>query len=153
MALVSGDLICTAGFALVFAPLLRPGGTATVTAKADLKGCASPNGRHPELRFGVFEASGEAKAHPVSAGPCSGLQTADGTGTITWSPVTAHSQFLWKATASAVNGAITLSATITSGKLKGGTIVAGPVSTRVKPGRPSAGLESLTSELTVVVFG
>ncbi|MGA5135412.1 hypothetical protein ACPCTO_37225 [Streptomyces olivoreticuli] len=151
--MTTGDLICAAGFELVFAPWLAPGGAATVTTMASLNGCASPNGRHPDLRFGVTEAGGEATGRPVDTRRCSGLQAASGTGIITWSPVKSRSRFAWKVSVSPVNGAITFSATITHGMLKGDTIMAGPVTARAKAPRPSAGLESLTSELAVVVFG
>lgn len=151
--LATGDLIGTAGFELVFAPRLAPGHAAVVTATAELKGCASPNGRHPDLRFGVIQADGEAKGRAVEARWGSSLQAADGTGTITWSPVMARSHFMWKVSASPVNGAITFSATITQGMLKGDTVMAGPVMARITAPCPGAGLQSLTSETVVVVFG
>ncbi|WP_370422234.1 hypothetical protein AB8O64_28780 [Streptomyces sp. QH1-20] len=151
--MTSGDLIGMAGFRLAFAPALEPGGKAGVSATARLNGCISPNGRYSDLRSGRIEATGKAEAHPVGSRPFGTLRSASGSGTIVWCPVSVKSRIFWSVSVSPVKGEIAFSATITGGELNGDIVMAGPVLARVRTGKGDVGLEELTTDLAVVVFG
>ena len=146
-----GDLECAAAFQFNFdPPLTATNTTGHPTASAVLVDCESPNGQYSDLRSANVNNINATVTD--SAGPCNLLITITGSARFDWN-TGEHSTLNFTINTNPLNGNITLSATINSGPLKGDTVNAAPVVAHPNVDCLLAGLETLTAELAVVVFG
>ncbi|QIS18870.1 hypothetical protein [Nocardia terpenica] len=148
------DLTCPAtNFQLNFTPPLSgTNKTATVTGSAALAECTTTNPAYRDLQSGdVTNVKGTATVSShVPDGLCGVLFTATGTATIQWQPAGKDSNLTFTVSTDPTSpSGIALSATITSGPLKGDTVTAAGTAV---PNCTTNGLASFTSTNTVVVF-
>ena len=147
----AGDLACFVNFQFNFdPPLTAINSTGSTVATAGFVGCTSPNGQHADLGSATVETT--AATVTSSSGPCNLLITIVGTGRVDWN-TGATSRFSFTVNTNPLNGAITLSATINSGELKGDSINAVPVIAHPNLDCALNGLRALTAELGLIAIG
>jgi hypothetical protein len=146
-----GDLQCVVNFQFNFdPPLTATNTTGSHTANAGFVSCSSPNGHYSDLRSGNAVATSATVTS--SSGPCNLIITISGSGKIDWNTGDT-SKFTFSVNTDPSNGAITLSATVKSGPLKGDTINAVPVIAHPNVDCLLVGLRTLTAELGLVLIG
>ncbi|MGW1076406.1 hypothetical protein [Streptomyces sp. NPDC002537] len=119
----TGDLTCSGKFTMSFDPALVPGGSAKVSVAATLDSCTSPDGKYVSLQSATGTASGTATTNSGTQGkgPCGVLFTAQGTGTLTWSPAGTQSSIQFTVNTDPNNGTVTFHCIVTSGTMQNDT--------------------------------
>jgi len=146
----TGDLVCVVNFQFNFdPPLTATNPTGSPTATAGFVDCTSPNGNYSDLGSGTVATTSATVTS--SSGPCNLLITIEGNGRIDWNTGDT-SRFSFTVNTNPLNGAISLSATINSGELKGDTINAVPVVAHPNVDCALTGLSSLTAELGLIAI-
>ena len=145
-----GDLTCTSNAQVNFSPpLTATQTTASTTDTAALSSCTSANGRFSELQSATVQATGPATS--LGGVPCNLLLTVTGTGSITWNTGD-KSKLTFDINTNPTNGTLSLSATITSGPLKGDTSTSVPAIAHPNPDCAINGLKYLAVDLMVISF-
>ena len=144
------DMTCSAAFELDFTPpLTATQTTSTAVGRAGIVGCLPLTVRAAGLQSAAVTATGQVTSSGLA--PCNLLLTITGTGRFLWN-TGQQSHFVFTINTDPTAGTITLSATITSGRLAGDTITAVPVLAHPNVDCAVTGLTRLTSELAALTF-
>jgi hypothetical protein len=146
-----GDLTCTGNFHFTFSPALTATNTtATANVGGGLVDCFSPNGSHPELKWGVRVGEGTV-TRPIGTIPCAPIMTITEGAVLYWN-TGQTSTFDITVNTNPLNGAITVSAYFTSGPLAGDTANAFPIILHPNLDCAINGMTALTSDLLQVFW-
>jgi hypothetical protein len=147
-----GDLACPVNAAIYFSPALTAGHTSAVTVTASGVGCLSLNGTHSSLRSFTANVSATATAASFPLNPCSLVLTLPVSGaTFNWNT---GQQSTLNATLNTnpFAGTLSINGTTTGGQLAGDTLLFIPVVIHPNLDCLTAGLTSLTTEISLLTW-